>query len=98
MLRIGRADATAPAARLGLYNADRHRGRGRPGLDPRVQSGPAARLDIDRRVSDASTVKTAHPPRHPPQENAYRIVRSGHTASLRSAGWQLCLKQVATLR
>ena len=66
VLRIGRADATAPAARLGLYNANRLRRRGRPGLDPRVQSGPAARLDIGRRVSDASTVKTAHPPRNPP--------------------------------
>ena len=62
---------------------------GGAGLDPRVQSGPAARLDIDRRVSDASTVKTTHPSRNPPQERMpIESVRSEHTDSIgiRSCG------------
>lgn len=62
-----RADATGPAQRR---TASRP---GRPELDPGVHFGPAVRLDIDRRVSDASTVKTAHPTCNPPKENAYRM-------------------------
>lgn len=97
-MRIGRADATAPAARLGSCNADRHRGRGRPGLDPRVQSGPAERLDIGRSVFDASIIA---------KEDAYRNVRSVKAASLRPApepatlpgtGGNLNVERSATLR
>ena len=70
-------------------------GRDRPGLDRRVQSGPAARLDTGQSVFIAR------------KENVYRNVRSGQTASLCSdpepttlpeTGGNFAVEQAATLR